>query len=153
MFLALRELQHYRFRSLLLGGIVALIAFMVFMITGLTRGLAQDSAALMIGTKATHFVTTKDAEGVFTRSFLTADEVGRLKTVAGKAATPLAQSFASFSTGDRQLSGVLVGVDPQSFMTPQATEGASLNSGTTGAVVDESFREDGVDETSAEEHG
>ncbi len=34
MFLALRELQHYKFRSLLIGGIVALIAFMVFMLTG-----------------------------------------------------------------------------------------------------------------------
>ena len=44
MYLALRELTHHRLRSLLIGGIVALIAFMVFMLTGLTRGLAVANA-------------------------------------------------------------------------------------------------------------
>lgn len=145
MYLALRELLHHRFRSLLIGGIVALIAFMVFMLTGLTRGLAHDNAALLIETPATHFVTTKDAEGVFTRSFLTTAEVERIQSVAGKDATPLAQSFASFSNGDRQLGGVLVGVDPESFMTPTATQGEALKAGSAGAVVDASFREDGVE--------
>ncbi|GMA15657.1 ABC transporter permease [Deinococcus metallilatus] len=144
MYLALRELQHHRFRSLLIGGIVALIAFMVFMLTGLTRGLAHDNAALLIETPATHFVTIRDAEGVFTRSFLTADDVQRIRAIAGKDATSLAQSFASFSNGERQLSAVLVGVEPQSFMTPTATQGQALKADSTGAVVDASFREDGV---------
>lgn len=144
MFLALRELQHYRFRSLLLGSIVALIAFMVFMITGLTRGLAQDSAALLIQTPATHFVTTKDAKGVFTQSFLSPADVQRVQNVAGQNATPLAQSFASLSNGTKQLSGVLLGVEPSSFMAPEVTGGQALSTSTTGAVVDVSFQEDGV---------
>lgn len=146
MFLALRELQHYRFRSALIGGIVALIAFMVFMLTGLTRGLAQDSAALMINTPARHFVTTRDAAGVFNRSFLSPDDVERITAVGESAVTPLAQSFASFSGGTEatQLSGVLLGVDPSGFMAPEITSGQGLAAGVSGAVVDHSLQEDGV---------
>ncbi|EYB67080.1 hypothetical protein DEIPH_ctg052orf0087 [Deinococcus phoenicis] len=144
MYLALRELRHHRFRSLLIGGIVALIAFMVFMLTGLTRGLAHDNAALLIETRAAAFVTSKDAEGVFTRSFLTLDDVRRVQAAAGQDATPLAQSFASFSNGSRQLSAVLVGVEAGSFMAPEVAEGTALRASSVGAVVDESLREDGV---------
>ncbi|MFT2720617.1 ABC transporter permease [Deinococcus sp. A31D244] len=144
MYLALRELRHHRLRSLLIGGIVTLIAFMVFMLTGLTRGLAHDNAALLIETPATHFVTTRDSGGVFTRSFLTPDTVTRLQAVAGAEATPLAQSFATLSRGDQQLSGVLMGVQPGSFMNPAAQQGQPLSAGSTGAVVDESLRKDGV---------
>ncbi|GGI66863.1 ABC transporter permease [Deinococcus humi] len=146
MFLAFRELQHYRFRSVLIGGIVALIAFMVFMLTGLTRGLAQDNAALLIATPARHFVTTRDAAGVFSRSFLSPDDVKAVTAIGGSAATPLAQSFASFSDGTdgTQLSGVLLGIDPESFLAPDVTDGQGLKAGVRGAVVDSSLQEDGV---------
>ena len=144
MFLALRELQHYRFRSVLIGGIVALIAFMVFMLTGLTRGLAQDNAALLINTPASYFVTTRDAEGVFNRSFLSPGDVKRISAAAGNDATPLAQSFVSFSNGDKQLSGVLLGIDPAGFLAPKITSGQPLTASTTGVVVDSSLQKDGV---------
>ena len=145
MYLALRELRHHPARSLLLGAVVTLIAFMVFMLTGLTRGLAHDNAALLLGTPARHFVTTHDAEGVFTRSFLTPADVDAVRRAASPTpATPVAQTFVSFSRGDRQLSGVLLGVDPGRFMAPAATQGRALTAATPDAVVDESLREDGV---------
>lgn len=149
MFLALRELQHYRFRSILIGGIVALIAFMVFMLTGLTRGLAQDNAAWLIGSPASHFVTTRDAEGVFNRSFLSKSDVERITAAGGSTATPLAQSFASFSgsvgpSSGVQLSGVLLGIDPASFLAPKVTDGQALTPSTSGVVVDSSLQKDGV---------
>lgn len=141
MYLALRELQYHKLRSALVGGIVALIAFMVFMLMGLTRGLSRDSASLILETPAERFVTTKDAEGVFTRSFLTPEQVKDLQAQSA-GATAFAQTFVSFGNGDRQLSGVLLGVDPAGFLAPSSSEGARL--GTAGAVVDESLKEDGV---------
>ncbi|BBN96544.1 hypothetical protein DEIGR_200002 [Deinococcus grandis] len=143
MYLALRELTHHRLRSLLVGGIVALIAFMVFMLTGLTRGLAHDNAALLIETPATHFVTTQDAEGVFSRSFITTSDLRALTGTLGPDATPLAQTFTSLSAHTRQLSAVLIGVDPRGFLAPAPTQGAPLSTG-NGAVVDESLQGDGV---------
>ena len=141
MYLALRELQHQKLRSLLIGGIVALIAFMVFMLTGLTRGLSRDSASLLLDTPAQSFVTTKEADGVLNRSFLSPEQVSALQHDNEDAAA-FAQTFVSFSHGDKQLSGVLLGVDPRGFLAPEASEGKSLRAG--GAVVDESLREDGV---------
>ena len=141
MYLALRELQHQKLRSFLIGGIVALIAFMVFMLTGLTRGLSRDSASLLLDTPAQSFVTTKEAEGVFNRSFLTPEQVKTLQADNDGAAA-LAQTFVSFSRGDKQLGGVLLGVDPKGLLAPEPSEGQGLRAG--GAVVDESLREDGV---------
>lgn len=141
MYLALRELQHQKLRSLLIGGIVALIAFMVFMLTGLTRGLSRDSASLLLDTPAQSFVTTKEAGGVFNRSFLTPEQVEALQNDNDGAAA-LAQTFVSFSRGDKQLSGVLLGVDARGLLAPEPSEGQGLRAG--GAVLDESLREDGV---------
>lgn len=146
MYLAIRELQHNKLRSALVGGIVALIAFMVFMLMGLTRGLSRDSASLILETPAASFVTTKDAAGVFTRSFLTPEQVKDIQAQSG-GATAFAQSFVSFGNGDKQLGGVLLGVDPAGFLAPKSTEGASLSDpdfSLDGAVVDESLKEDGV---------
>lgn len=141
MYLALRELRYNKLRSALVGGIVALIAFMVFMLMGLTRGLSRDSASLILETPATSFVTTQDAQGVFTRSFLTPEQVKAIQAQSADA-TAFAQTFVSFGNGDKQLSGVLLGVDPAGFLAPKNTEGASLSG--AGAVVDESLKEDGV---------
>nr|WP_237427450.1 ATP-binding cassette domain-containing protein [Deinococcus xianganensis] len=141
--MALQGLTHHRLRSLLTGGIVALIAFMVFMLTGLTRGLAHDNAALLIETPATHFVTTQDAEGVFSRSFITTPDLRALTGTLGPDATPLARTFTSLSAHTRQLSAVLIGVDPRGFLAPTPTQGAPLST-KNGAVVDESLQGDGV---------
>lgn len=79
MFLALRELKFNWLRSLLLGGVAALLAFMVFMLLGLTRDLSEDSAAWMLNSPAQTFVTTADAGGNFSRSFLDAATVTAVK--------------------------------------------------------------------------
>ncbi len=144
MYLALRELQHHRFRSLLIGGIVALIAFMVFMLTGLTRGLARDNAALLMTTNATHFITTAEAQGVFTRSFLSPEDVTAVSSQknAGQV-TPIAQNFVSLGNGEKQLSAVLLGIEPGSFMAPAVTEGQKLTAEASGAVVDATLRTKG----------
>lgn len=144
MFLALRELKFNLLRSALLGGIAALLAFMVFMLLGLTRGLSEDSAAWMLNNPAATFVTTKDAAGNFTRSFIAPDDVTALQK-ANAGATPFAQSFVSFGVNgvdSTQLGAVMLGIQPDAFLAPKLLEGAGLSAG--GAVVDASLKEDGV---------
>ncbi|MDO4263637.1 MAG: ABC transporter permease [Deinococcus sp.] len=144
MFLALRELKFNWLRSALLGGIAALLAFMVFMLLGLTRGLSEDSAAWMLHNPDATFVTTTDAEGNFTRSFIGKGDVAALRKSHPDAA-PFAQSFASFgvnTAGSTQLGAVMMGLDSGSFLAPQITEGQPMQAG--GAVVDATLKEDGV---------
>lgn len=144
MFLALRELKFNWLRSALLGGIAALLAFMVFMLLGLTRGLSEDSAAWMLRNPAATFVTTSDAEGNFTRSFIGKEDVTALRKSHPDAA-PFAQSFASFgvnTAGSTQLGAVMMGLETDSFLAPQVTEGQPMQG--DGAVVDATLKEDGV---------
>lgn len=149
MFLALRELKFNWLRSLLLGGVAALLAFMVFMLLGLTRGLSEDSAAWMLNSPAQTFVTTADAGGNFSRSFLDAATVTAVKKAVPDAA-PFAQSFISFGVNSKsstQLGAVMLGLDPRAFIAPQLTGGsaavAQALSG-AGAVVDASLQNEGV---------
>ncbi|GHF93349.1 hypothetical protein GCM10017783_01640 [Deinococcus piscis] len=144
MFLALRELKFNWLRSALLGGIAALLAFMVFMLLGLTRGLSEDSAAWMLHSPAATFVTTTDADGNFTRSFIGKDDVAALRR-ANPDAAPFAQSFASFGVNaadSTQLGAVMMGLERDSFLAPKITEGQPMQG--DGAVVDATLKEDGV---------
>lgn len=47
MFLAIRELRHSRLRYGLIGAILALVAWLVFLLSGLANGLASDNASAM----------------------------------------------------------------------------------------------------------
>ncbi|WP_261664542.1 ABC transporter permease [Deinococcus sp. Marseille-Q6407] len=144
MFLGLKELKYNWLRSALLGGIAALLAFMVFMLLGLTRGLSEDSAAWMLNNPAATFVTTTDADGNFTRSFIGKDDVTAIRK-ANPDAAPFAQSFASFgvnSTASTQLGAVMMGLNKDSFLAPKVTEGQAMQG--SGAVVDASLKKDGV---------
>ncbi|WP_135229018.1 FtsX-like permease family protein [Deinococcus fonticola] len=144
MFLAFRELKFNLLRSVLLGGISALLAFMVFMLLGLTRGLSEDSAAWMLNNPAATIITTKDASGNLTRSFISPEDITALQKMdAG--AVPFAQSFVSFGVNtpdSNQLGAVMLGLEPESFLAPKLTEGTVMNAGS--AVVDSSLKEDGV---------
>lgn len=146
MFLGLKELKYNWLRSALLGGIASLLAFMVFMLLGLTRGLSQDSAAWMLTNPAQTFISTTDSAGNFTRSFIAPDAVTAVQK-ANSGAAPFAQSFVSFGVNtldSTQLGGVLMGIDPGSFLAPQTTEGAALKAGESGAVVDRTLQKGGV---------
>lgn len=45
MFLAIRELMHAKFRYILIGVIMVLIAMLIFIISGLAKGLSADNAS------------------------------------------------------------------------------------------------------------
>lgn len=44
MFLALNEIMHSKLRYALVAGVMFLIAYLVFFLTGLAYGLAQDNS-------------------------------------------------------------------------------------------------------------
>lgn len=52
--------------------------------------------------------------------------------------------FDTLNHDGKQLSAVMLGTDPATFMAPQVTEGRPLKASSTGAVVDLSFQQEGV---------
>ena len=62
MFLALNEIMHSKLRYALVAGVMFLIAYLVFFLTGLAYGLAQDNRTAVDKWEADSIVLSKDAQ-------------------------------------------------------------------------------------------
>lgn len=148
MFLALRELRHARLRYLLIGAIITLIAWLVFLLSGLANGLANDNGGAIRSMPATAVVFQKGSELLLQRSVLPAAAVQQVLDVPGVTmATPLGQSMVNVqrAEGGNRLAAAILAVDPDGFLAPPIVEGQALKDATSGGVVvDRSLSQDGV---------
>ncbi|MGH2409187.1 MAG: ABC transporter permease, partial [Chloroflexota bacterium] len=148
MFLAFRELRYARLRYGMIGAIISMLSLLVFMLSGLANGLANDSAAAIKSMPATHFVFQQGSQLLLQRSLLPASVVQEVRRVPGvHAATPLGQSTITverMAGGDR-LAATILAIEPRSFLAPPIVEGQALrNAPPGGVVVDHSLAKDGV---------
>lgn len=148
MFLALRELQHSRLRYLLLGAIITLIAWLVFLLSGLANGLATDNAGAIQRMPVDYFVFQSDARLQMPRSLLPLAAVEQVRAQPGVAdAAPLGQMMLSVkrATGGEQLDAAMLAIEPGSFVAPAITAGRPLDAGVVnGVVVDKKLADKGV---------
>lgn len=87
MFLALNEIMHSKLRYALVAGVMFLIAYLVFFLTGLAYGLAQDNRTAVDKWEADSIVLSKDANSNLGMSMITkkiAEEVEGGKVVFPK---------------------------------------------------------------------
>lgn len=147
MFLALRELHFARSRFSLMGGVVALIAVLMVMLSGLSSGLVNDGVS---GLKAQPVDAFAFAEGTKTDSAFSRSIVD-LSQVDAWAARPdvaAAEPFGSMlvnahSSTDAPVDLALFGVQPGSFLEPAAAEGQGLGE-PHGIVVSQTVLDDGL---------
>ncbi len=148
MFLALRELQHARLRYSLLGAIIVLIAWLVFILSGLANGLATDNAAALLNMPADQLVFQSDSRYLLHRSLLPGAVVEQVRQVPGvTAAAPLGQMSVTVARGDGggQIDATILAIDPASFLAPPIIEGRGLAGASAGGiVVDRSLAQRGV---------
>lgn len=148
MFLALRELRHARLRYLLIGAIITLIAWLVFLLSGLANGLANDNGGAVRAMPATGVVFQQGSQLLLQRSSLPSSTLNQVLAVPGvTAATPLGLSMVNVQRaggGDR-LAAAVMAIDPVGFLAPPAVEGRALRDAAADEViVDQSLSEDGV---------
>lgn len=148
MFLALRELSHARFRYLLIGVILTLVAWLVFLLSGLANGLATDNASALINMKADYILLQPGSRLLLHRSLLPEERVAQVSKIPGvKAAAALGQLTATVVrvNSSEQIDTTILAIDPASFLAPRVEEGQSLmTSPANGVVVDEHFQQHGV---------
>ncbi|HEY8291186.1 MAG TPA: hypothetical protein VIG44_01795, partial [Thermomicrobiales bacterium] len=147
MFLALRELRHSRLRFVLIGTILTLIAWLVFLLSGLANGLAMDNAAAIQRMPADAFVFQADSRLLLQRSLLPLATVEQVRQVPGVTAAPLGQLTLSFkrATGGDLLDATMLGIDPASFLAPPIVAGQRLQDAPAGGVVvDQKLADHGV---------
>lgn len=148
MFLALRELRHSRLRYLLITAIVTLIAWLVFLLSGLANGLATDNGAALLKMKADHLVFQSDTRLYLHRSILPAGTVESVAAVPGVIdAAPLGHlTVTTKRTGsDNQVDATILAINPGSFLAPEITDGIALTEAPDdGVVLDDTFKRHGV---------
>ena len=139
-FLARAELRHGRSRFALLAGLVALLAFLVFVMTGLSTGLGEATVSgmrsLTAGTDAV--VLSADAQRSLARSDLPAADAATAATAPGvTGAWAVGQSMATLGARDHEEGVAVVGLPADAPTAP-----AGLADRPDGVVLDQQVADD-----------
>lgn len=142
MFLALNEIMHSKLRYALVAGVMFLIAYLVFFLTGLAYGLAQDNRTAVDKWEADSIVLSKDANSNLGMSMITkkiAEEVEGGK-VAYLAQTPGVVTSKD-STEEGKINVSFFCIDKNQFIMPNLVEGKAFDNDDE-AVGDISLKEE-----------
>ncbi|MEU7932391.1 ABC transporter permease [Micromonospora echinofusca] len=147
MFLAVRELRFAKARFGLMGAVVALIAVLVVLLSGLSTGLVNDGVSGLQRIPATSFAFADGVQhdSAFSRSVVDVSAVDSWKAQPRVAD---AAPFGNALINARSDSGVeidlaLFGVPTDSFLSPPVAEGARLDAA-DGIVVSPTAIEAGL---------
>lgn len=127
MFLGLRDLRVAKGRFALVGLVIALVALLSTVLSGLARGLVDDGISGLRALPVSHLAFQEGAESSFSRSTLTPEELAVFASAPGVEATPIGVSFVNaVSDGGGTIDIALFGVDPGGFL---AGESAARDAG------------------------
>lgn len=148
MFLALRELAFAKGRFSLMGAVIALIAVLTVILSGLSSGLVNDGVSGLKNMPVSAFAFDEGTktDNAFSRSVVEQDQVTTWSKQPGiEQATAMGSSMMNATTDDgTQVDVAVFGVDPGSFLAPEVSEGEQLGN-VEGLVVSETMREAGVE--------
>lgn len=145
MFLGRRDLIVFRGRFLLVGGVIALLALLSTVLSGLASGLVDDGISGLRALPITHLAFQKGAESAFSRSTLTPESLAAFDR-DGVDATPVGVSFvnAASDTGV-SVDIALFGVAPDGFLATRSPSGGVSSTGDRfedGLVLSESLHDE-----------
>lgn len=138
MFLAWNEIKHNKLKFGLIIGILVLISYLLFLLSGLANGLINMNTEGIKKWKADAIVLNKDANQTVQQSVLTTSDVkGKFKEEA-----PLKQMGVIASKGNSEENAILFGVTSNSFLIPKIKEGKKFNKDNE-VVIDQSLKDKG----------
>ncbi|PTI18002.1 ABC transporter permease [Staphylococcus warneri] len=138
MFLAWNEIKHNKLKFGLIIGILVLISYLLFLLSGLANGLINMNTEGIKKWKADAIVLNKDANQTVQQSVITTSDVkGAFKKEA-----PLKQMGVIASKGNSEENAILFGVTSNSFLIPKIKEGKKFNKDNE-IVIDQSLKDKG----------
>lgn len=141
MFLTIKEMKHNKLRYSMIIAVVALISYLIFILTSLAYGLAQENRQAVDSWRAANIVLNSDANGVLASSTLTKQQSAKIK-VTGNASKlgELAVAVKKIH-GQGKTSAELLGVSTDQFIYRELkiTQGKKFTKNNE-AVVDEGLR-------------
>lgn len=124
MFLAIKEMRYAKLRYGLVIGIMFLIAYVVFMLSGLASGLAEEVKKVIIDWDAQEIVLSEDANKTFAASQLTRND---LAAVEGTKKAPIGLYSGAITKGKEKINISVFGTSEDAFLLPEITKGKGFN--------------------------
>lgn len=141
MFLALREFKHAKLRFIMIGMILVLISWLVFILSGLGNGLSALSAATFKNMDADYVVFEDGSRHSMLRSVISEDLSEDLKSQDHvNDAAPMGSQTAvvlkeDATSDDEKIDVSLIGINPGTFLEPEVIEGGPLTAGKHQEVI------------------
>jgi putative ABC transport system permease protein len=122
MFIGLRDLWYAKGRFVLMTTVVALVAFLIVMLSGLTAGLAAENTSAVASLPATHIVFGDTPDGAsFTQSRLDVSAVDDWGAASGVIqAAPLGITRSAINSGESVIPIVVFGTESGAFIAPDS---------------------------------
>ncbi|MCH5464405.1 ABC transporter permease [Levilactobacillus tujiorum] len=143
MFLALKEIRHEKLRYGLIIGMIVLVSYLVFVLSGLAYGLAQQNTQAISSWRASKVVLNADANNSLAQSLLTKHDVTKAQLTKHEALIGQAGVVAK-AKGKAKLSAQFLGIDRQQliYQRVKVTSGHKPHNAQQ-IMVDDSFKENG----------
>lgn len=126
MFLAWKEMRYAKLRYALIIGIMILVAYVVFMLSGLASGLANGHKKAISDWGSSTIVLSADSNKVASASVLKRADLNRAKTATtNKAAVGLFATAAQKSGSKTKTNVAIFGAQKRSFVVPKIIKGRS----------------------------
>ena len=123
MFLAIKEIRYAKLRYGLVIGIMLLVSYVVFLLSGLASGLAQEFMQAVGDWQADTVILAKDANKSLNASQLTLQDFDDISTTSKKA--PISVYNGAAKLGEKNTDITLFGTDADAFMLPKVIKGSN----------------------------
>ena len=144
MFLAVRELSFARGRFALMGSVIALVATLTVLLSGLATGLVDDGISGLRALPVSHLGFQHGADSTFSRSTIDSAAVAALDGVEGATAEPFGLTLVN-ATSDRgqNVDLALMGLAENGFIAAEVFADATPPAGSV--IVTEGLVDAGVE--------
>jgi len=143
MFLALKEIRHEKLRYGLIVGMIVLVSYLVFVLSGLAYGLAQQNTQAISSWQASKIVLNSDANDSLSQSLLTKQTTDKAKLTQHEAYLGQAGVVAK-AKGQAKLSAQFLGISQQQFIYRRVKVTSGHKPVTNRQImVDDSFKTNG----------
>ncbi|KAA0966036.1 ABC transporter permease [Sporosarcina sp. ANT_H38] len=141
MFLAWNEIKKNKLRFTLIIGVLMLVSYLVFFLSGLANGLQNMNRESVDKWEATSIVLTEESDKSMSQSSITLDKVN---DIDAKEMAVIGQINAVAGTGDQKSNVSIFGINKDEFIMPKVTEG-DVFSNDNEVIASDALKEEGFE--------
>ena len=139
MFLAWNEIKNNKLRFILIVGVLTLVSYLVFFLSGLANGLENLNKEAVDKWKADGIVLTDESDMTLSQSSM---KIGEYDGEGTDEFAILLQSNSIAKVDDLKANVALFGIREDEFIMPEVSEGEAFSK-TGDVIADHSLKEDG----------